>query len=33
MVRNKLVYTLADYAIVVASDVEKGGTGQVQLKP
>lgn len=26
MGRNKLIYTLADYAIVVASDVEKGGT-------
>ncbi|MHB1355001.1 MAG: DNA-processing protein DprA [Anaerolineae bacterium] len=26
MGRNKLIYTLADYAIVVASDMEKGGT-------
>jgi predicted Rossmann fold nucleotide-binding protein DprA/Smf involved in DNA uptake len=26
MGRNKLIYALADYAIVVASDVEKGGT-------
>lgn len=26
MGRNKLIYTLADYAVVVASDVEKGGT-------
>jgi len=26
MGRNKLIYTLADYAIVIASDVEKGGT-------
>lgn len=26
MGRNKLVYSLADYAIVVASDAEKGGT-------
>lgn len=26
MGRNKLIYTLADYAIIVASDVEKGGT-------
>jgi predicted Rossmann fold nucleotide-binding protein DprA/Smf involved in DNA uptake len=26
MGRNKLIYTLADYTIVVASDVEKGGT-------
>jgi len=26
MGRNRLIYTLADYAIVVASDVEKGGT-------
>ena len=26
MSRNKLIYTLADHAIVVASDVEKGGT-------
>jgi DNA processing protein len=26
MGRNKLIYTLADYAIVVASDAEKGGT-------
>lgn len=26
MGRNKLIYTLADYAIVVASDVDKGGT-------
>lgn len=26
MGRNKLIYSLADYAIVVASDVEKGGT-------
>jgi len=26
MGRNKLIYTLADYAIVVASDTEKGGT-------
>jgi len=26
MGRNKLIYTLADHAIVVASDVEKGGT-------
>ena len=26
MGRNKLIYTLADYAIVVSSDVEKGGT-------
>jgi DNA processing protein len=26
MGRNKLIYTLADYAIVVASDLEKGGT-------
>lgn len=24
--RNRLIYTLADYAIVVASDFEKGGT-------
>lgn len=26
MSRNKLIYTLADYALVVASDAEKGGT-------
>jgi len=26
MGRNKLIYTLADYAVVAASDVEKGGT-------
>lgn len=26
MGRNRLIYTLADYAIVVASDAEKGGT-------
>ncbi len=26
MGRNRLIYTLADFAIVVASDVEKGGT-------
>ena len=26
MGRNRLIYTLADYAIVVASDTEKGGT-------
>lgn len=26
MGRNKLIYTLADYALVVASDAEKGGT-------
>lgn len=26
MGRNKLIYTLADYAVVVASDAEKGGT-------
>jgi predicted Rossmann fold nucleotide-binding protein DprA/Smf involved in DNA uptake len=26
MGRNRLIYCLADYAIVVASDVEKGGT-------
>jgi len=26
MGRNKLIYTLADYALVVASDYEKGGT-------
>lgn len=26
MGRNKLIYTLADYAIVVASDANKGGT-------
>jgi predicted Rossmann fold nucleotide-binding protein DprA/Smf involved in DNA uptake len=26
MGRNRLIYTLADYAIVVASDVEQGGT-------
>ena len=26
MGRNKLIYSLADYAIVVASDAEKGGT-------
>ena len=26
MGRNRLIYSLADYAIVVASDVEKGGT-------
>jgi predicted Rossmann fold nucleotide-binding protein DprA/Smf involved in DNA uptake len=26
MGRNKLIYSLADYAIVVSSDVEKGGT-------
>lgn len=26
MGRNRLIYTLADYAIVVASDVDKGGT-------
>jgi predicted Rossmann fold nucleotide-binding protein DprA/Smf involved in DNA uptake len=26
MVRNRLIYTLADYAIVVASDAESGGT-------
>lgn len=26
MGRNKLIYTLADYAIIVASDAEKGGT-------
>lgn len=26
MGRNRLIYTLADYAIIVASDVEKGGT-------
>ena len=26
MGRNKLIYALADYAIVVASDIEKGGT-------
>ena len=26
MGRNRLIYTLADHAIVVASDVEKGGT-------
>ena len=24
--RNRLIYCLADYAIVVASDAEKGGT-------
>jgi predicted Rossmann fold nucleotide-binding protein DprA/Smf involved in DNA uptake len=26
MGRNRLIYTLADYAIVVASDAETGGT-------
>ena len=26
MGRNRLIYTLADYAIVIASDFEKGGT-------
>jgi predicted Rossmann fold nucleotide-binding protein DprA/Smf involved in DNA uptake len=26
MGRNKLIYALADYAVVVASDIEKGGT-------
>jgi predicted Rossmann fold nucleotide-binding protein DprA/Smf involved in DNA uptake len=26
MGRNKLIYALADYAVVAASDVEKGGT-------
>ena len=26
MGRNKLIYTLADYALVVASDAGKGGT-------
>ena len=26
MGRNRLIYCLADYAIVVASDAEKGGT-------
>ena len=26
MGRNKLIYTLAEYAVVVASDLEKGGT-------
>ncbi len=26
MGRNKLIYTLADYALIIASDVEKGGT-------
>jgi hypothetical protein len=26
MARNKLIYALADYALVVASDAEKGGT-------
>jgi DNA processing protein len=26
MGRNKLIYTLADYAVVIASDFEKGGT-------
>ena len=26
MGRNKLIYTLADYAVVIASDTEKGGT-------
>jgi predicted Rossmann fold nucleotide-binding protein DprA/Smf involved in DNA uptake len=26
MGRNRLIYTLADYAIVVASDAESGGT-------
>jgi predicted Rossmann fold nucleotide-binding protein DprA/Smf involved in DNA uptake len=26
MGRNRLIYTLADYAIIVASDLEKGGT-------
>lgn len=26
MSRNKVIYTLADYAVVVASDLEKGGT-------
>jgi DNA processing protein len=26
MGRNKLIYTLADYAVIVASDAEKGGT-------
>lgn len=26
MGRNKLIYTLADYALVIASDLEKGGT-------
>jgi predicted Rossmann fold nucleotide-binding protein DprA/Smf involved in DNA uptake len=26
MARNKLIYALADYALVVASDLEKGGT-------
>ena len=26
MGRNRLIYTLADYAMVVASDVETGGT-------
>jgi predicted Rossmann fold nucleotide-binding protein DprA/Smf involved in DNA uptake len=26
MARNKLIYALADYAIIVASDAEKGGT-------
>lgn len=26
MGRNKLIYTLADYALVVASDAESGGT-------
>ena len=26
MGRNRLIYTLADYAIIVASDAETGGT-------
>lgn len=26
MGRNKLIYTLADYALVIASDAETGGT-------
>jgi predicted Rossmann fold nucleotide-binding protein DprA/Smf involved in DNA uptake len=26
MGRNKLIYALADYALVIASDVDKGGT-------
>ena len=30
MGRNKLIYTLADYALVVASDAESGGTWAVR---
>ena len=26
MGRNRLIYTLADYAVIVASDAESGGT-------